>query len=57
MTELEIADILGITESRVSQIMRGVERAVGAAAVLSEVASHYNDDPEYSKLEIRWITL
>lgn len=52
------AALLGVTESRVSQILRRkVARAMEAAHVRQEVGDLYRDDPEYSKLMVRWIAI
>lgn len=57
MSVREIADLLGVTPSRISQVCRGIEKEIQRCAVLSEVADSYRDDDEYSKLEIRWIKI
>lgn len=58
MSELEIAEALGVTESRICQLLNGrIDRAAKDAVVLQEVASLYHDDEDYSKLEIKWIAI
>ena len=57
MKEHEIAEILGITDSRVSQVLKPIKKQIQDAAIIETVADIYRDDKEYSKLEIEWIRL
>ena len=57
MSPQEIADLLGVSAARISQLFRGIEKEIQRCAILSEVADTYKDDEEYSKLQIRWIKL
>lgn len=56
-TAVEAGAMLGISESRVSQLMRPIKAEIQRAAIRAEVLAEYHDDPEYSKLAIQWITL
>lgn len=58
MPQAEVAEILGVTEARICQIVRGrVQRAVESAYLLGEALDLYRDDPETSKLRVDWIKL
>lgn len=57
MPAVDVAKSLGVTESRVSQLLRPIKKAIEDAAILSEVMDDYRDDPEFSKLEVEWITI
>jgi hypothetical protein len=52
-----IALELGVTSSRVSQIMRTEKRMARRILMLTTVLPEYHADPEASLLEIAWITL
>lgn len=47
----------GVTEARISQLLKPVKREIERAMIVAETADIYRDDKEYSKLEINWITL
>lgn len=52
------AAVLGISESRVSQILNGpVKRAMEEAHLREEIGDLYRDDLEYSMLLVKWIRL
>lgn len=53
----DIADMYGVTEARISQLLKPVKREIERAMIVAETADIYRDDKEYSKLEINWITL
>lgn len=54
----DVAGMLGVTESRISQIiMAKVKPAVEAAKVIDDAADLYRDDPDYSKLVVDWIAI
>ena len=57
MKEAEVGEDFGITESRVSQVMKVVREKTKDAMILSETLDRYKDEKEYSQLEIEWITL
>jgi len=58
MLEHEIAELLGVTESRISQVIHGrIARAMEGAALREEIGDLYRDDPEFSKLVIQWIAV
>jgi len=58
MPRREIAAQLGITESRVSQIIKArIKPAIERAYVLQEAWDLYHDDPDYSKLQVGWMKL
>lgn len=58
LSEAEIGEMFGVTESRICQIIKSrIEPVVTAAFVVGEVADIYADDPEYSKLLIDWIAI
>lgn len=52
------AAVLGVTESRVSQLQHGpVAAALEEAVLLEKIGDEYRDNPEASKLVVRWIKL
>lgn len=53
----EVAANLGVTESRISQIRSRLKKEVVDAAVIEERYAEYRDDPDSSKLLVRWIKL
>lgn len=57
MKEGEIAEMLGVTESRVSQLLKPIKLEISAAAVFEERADLYRNDPGASLLAIRWIAI
>lgn len=58
MSEQEIADRFGVSESRISQLLNGrIKREVESAVLLGEVMDTYRDDVRYSKLQVDWIKL
>lgn len=57
MSENSIADILGLTESRVSQMIKPMKREIQDAALLTDVRERMEWDEDYGKVEVEWITL
>jgi predicted transcriptional regulator len=57
MRNKDISEIFGVTEAAVSQAIRTVGKEIEKAALLSEKLSEYQDDPDYSKLCVDWITI
>jgi DNA-directed RNA polymerase specialized sigma subunit len=57
MVMADIGEMLDITESRVSQRLLIVKKEIEKVSPLSEKLSEYQDDPEYSKLCVDWITI
>lgn len=53
----EIGEMLGITESMVSQRLKRVKKEIESVVLLSEKMAEYKDDSQVSKLEVNWITL
>jgi hypothetical protein len=54
----DIADIFGVTASRVSQIVRSqIKPVLEAMHLCEEIGDLYRDDPYYSQLVVDWITL
>lgn len=56
-TEKKIGELLGVTEAAISIQIRIIKKEIEKAALLDERLDIYNDDSEYSKLNINWITL
>lgn len=58
MSEKDIADILGVTESRVCQIIgRRINPQIESAVLLAERLALFHDDPEASRLLVDWIKI
>lgn len=57
LSQLEISEICGVTEGRISQLMRDIREKTNQALTLAEVWDTYIDDSEYSKLQIDWIAI
>lgn len=57
MNQKTIANMLGVSEARVGELLRPIKNKIENAAIMSEKYDVYRDDREYSKLEISWITL
>lgn len=57
MSRTEVADLLGVTPSRVSQVIREVKKRTKAALTLDELWDVYTDDPQASVLFVDWITI
>lgn len=55
--QVELSRRLGVCQGTVSNAKRRVVKEITHAAVLSEAWDRYASDPEYSQLEVRWITL
>lgn len=53
--QVELAAVLGVTPSRVCQLLAGARRKLRDAAVIDELLDDYLRDPERSKLEISWL--
>jgi DNA-directed RNA polymerase specialized sigma subunit len=53
----EIAELLGVTGSRISQLMRQVKAKISDCALIAEKYSEYCDDKDYSKIVVNWITI
>jgi DNA-directed RNA polymerase specialized sigma24 family protein len=53
----DVAQSMGVTPARVSQILRPIKEKVKYSAMMAEVWDDYRSDPNYSKLEIDWIQL
>lgn len=57
LSEREIAEMFGVTESRVCQILGGrIAKAIERAATFDEMRLRYKE-PDASLLEINWITV
>ena len=58
MPQREVAAIFGVTETRISQMIRAkILPEIRRAAVIEETWAIYNDDPDASKLLVRWIAI
>ena len=58
MPQREVAAIFGVTETRISQmIWAKILPEIRRAAVIEETWAIYNDDPDASKLLVRWIAI
>jgi predicted transcriptional regulator len=51
------AELFGISEARVSHILKSLRAKTDKALVIDKAWDRYQDDKEYSKLEIDWITI
>ena len=49
------AAVLGVCESRVSQLRQRVRRDIRDGMLLEEKLAEYRDDPDASKLVVDWI--
>jgi DNA-directed RNA polymerase specialized sigma24 family protein len=53
----EIGDYLGVTESRISQIIKQISKKIIKYGLYIELISNYRDFKEESLLEIEWIKM
>lgn len=53
----DVADELGVTESRVSQMVGDIKKRLSEAIILEECLPEYLEDEERQTLEVRWIEL
>lgn len=52
-----VSHILGLTESRISQIKRSIDKQAQKELILKTKYIDYKNDPESSKLMVNWITI
>lgn len=57
MLESEIAWIFGVTESRICQIIKRVNKKIESSAIIARCYDNYKNNENYSKLHINWITI
>lgn len=57
LSRTESAELLGVTESRVSQMMSRIEKVIQQAMVLDEMLALYHDGAIESCLAVDWIKL
>lgn len=55
--QADIAEILGVTPSLVSQLLRTIKKQIANKEIVRACYDYYQDDPEYSKLYIDWIAI
>lgn len=56
-SQKEVAESMGVTQGRVSQLLKPIKTYIQHQAVMAEVWDRYQNDPEYSKIQIDWIRL
>jgi hypothetical protein len=54
---LEVADMFGVKESRICQILKEVKASFEAHVLRKDLIEKLEDDPEYLELKVDWITI